>query len=175
MSVYGLLAEFRTAEALIAAAKQSRERGYRAIDAYSPFPLEGLVEETGGFKDRVPLITLIGGIIGGAGGFFLQWYAAVIDYPINVGGRPLNSWPSFIPATFELTVLGAALFAVFGTLLMNRLPKLYHPLFNVPEFELASRSRFFLCLRCEDPQFELDRSRDFLESLQPIAISEVPQ
>jgi len=174
MSLYGLLAEFRTAEELIAAAKGAREVGYRNIEAYSPFPLEGLVEATGGFKDRVPLLTLIGGVLGGAGGFFLQWYTAVIDYPINVGGRPLNSWPSFIPATFELTVLGAALFAVFGMFAMNRLPKLYHPLFNVPEFELASRSRFFLCLRCEDPKFEVATGRQFLQSLQPLAISEVP-
>jgi Protein of unknown function (DUF3341) len=174
MSLYGLLAEFRTAEELIAATKQAREAGYRDIEAYSPFPLEGLVEETGRYKDRIPLITLIGGIIGGVGGFFLQWYAAVIDYPINVGGRPLNSWPSFIPATFELTVLGAALFAVFGMLALNRLPKLYHPLFNVPEFELASRSRFFLCLRCGDPKFELEPTRRFLESLDPLALSEVP-
>jgi Protein of unknown function (DUF3341) len=174
MSLYGLLAEFRAAEELIAATQQAREAGYRNIEAYSPFPLEGLVEQTGDYKDRVPLLTLIGGILGGVGGFFLQWYTAVIDYPINVGGRPLNSWPSFIPATFELTVLGAALFAVFGMLAMNRLPKLYHPLFNVPEFELASRSRFFLCLRCEDPKFELDRTREFLQSLHPLAISEVP-
>jgi hypothetical protein len=175
MSLYGLLAEFRTAEELVAATNRARVEGYRRIEAYSPFPLEGLVEATGGFKDRVPLITLIGGVLGGAGGFFLQWYAAVIDYPINVGGRPLNSWPSFIPATFELTVLGAALFAVFGMLAMNRLPKLYHPLFNVPEFELASRSRFFLCLRCEDPKFEVEGTREFMQSLNPIALSEVPR
>jgi hypothetical protein len=175
LSLFGLLAEFRTAEVLIAAASRARVAGYQRIDAYSPFPLEGLVEATGGFKDRVPLITLIGGILGGTGGYFLQWYAAVIDYPINIGGRPLNSWPSFIPATFELTVLGAALFAVFGTLAMNRLPKLYHPLFNVPEFELASRSRFFLCLRCEDPKFDLDATRGFLRSLNPLALSEVPR
>jgi hypothetical protein len=175
MSLYGLLAEFRTAEDLVAATNRARAEGYQRIEAYSPFPLEGLVEATGGFKDRVPLITLIGGVLGGAGGFFLQWYAAVIDYPINVGGRPLNSWPSFIPATFELTVLGAALFAVFGMLAMNRLPKLYHPLFNVPEFELASRSRFFLCLRCDDPKFEVDATRALLQSLNPIALSEVPR
>jgi ActD protein len=176
MKRYGLLAEFRTAEDLIEAAKQARARGYRCIDAYSPIPLEGLVEATtGGFKDRVPLITLIGGILGGVGGFFLQWYTAVIDYPINVGGRPLNSWPSFIPATFELTVLGAALFGVFGMLAMNRLPQLYHPLFNVPEFELASRSRFFLCLRCDDPQFDESATHEFLQSLHPLALNEVPE
>jgi hypothetical protein len=175
MSLYGLLAEFRTAEELVAATNRARVEGYQRIEAYSPFPLEGLIEAAGGFKDRVPLITLIGGVLGGAGGFFLQWYAAVIDYPINVGGRPLNSWPSFIPATFELTVLGAALFAVFGMLAMNRLPKLYHPLFNVPEFELASRSRFLLCLRCEDPKFEVEGTREFMQSLNPIALSEVPR
>jgi len=174
MNSYGWLAEFKTAEELVEAARRAREAGYRRIEAYAPFPVEGLVEAVGSYKDRVPLITLIGGFIGGAGGYFMQWYSAVIDYPINLGGRPLHSWPSFIPVTFELTVLGAALFAVCGMLALNGLPKLYHPLFNVSEFELASRSRFFLCLRRDDPHYDREVARDFLSSRKPLALTEVP-
>ena len=137
--------------------------------------MEGLAEATGLRRNRVPLATLAGGIVGGLGGYFLQWYSAALDYPLNIGGRPLHSWPSFIPATFELTVLGAALAAVFGMLLLNGLPRLYHPLFNVPEFELASRNRFFLCLRATDPRFERAAAERFLRELQPLKVSEVPQ
>jgi ActD protein len=175
MKRYGWLAEFDTAQALVAAAKASRAAGYRRVEAYAPFPVEELVEALGSYKDRVPLITLIGGILGGAGGYFMQWYSAVIAYPLNLGGRPYHSWPSFIPVTFELTILGAALFAVLGMLVLNGLPKLYHPLFNVPEFELASRNRFFLCLRSDDRTYERDRTRRFLESLNPRALTEVPE
>ncbi len=174
MSSYGWLAEFKTAEDLLAAARRARANGYGRIEAYSPFPVEGLVEAVGSYRDRIPLLTLIGGVIGGAGGYFMQWYSAVIDYPINQGGRPYHSWPAFIPVTFELTVLGAALFAVVGMLLLNGLPKLYHPLFNVPEFELASRSRFFLCLRSDDPRYERDATRQLLSSMNPVALTEVP-
>jgi len=112
MKRYGWLAEFDTAEAVVAAAKGSRAAGYRRVEAYAPFPVEGLVEAVGSYKDRVPLITLIGGVLGCAGGYFMQWYSAVIAYPLNLGGRPYHSWPAFIPVTFELTILGAALFAV---------------------------------------------------------------
>ena len=174
MKSYGWLAEFKTAENLIDAAQRARAAGYRRIEAYAPFPVEGLVEAVGSYKDRVPLLTLIGGVLGGAGGYFMQWYSAVIDYPINQGGRPYHSWPAFIPVTFELTVLGAALFAVIGMLALNGLPKLYHPLFNVPEFELASRNRFFLCLRRDDPHFERGAAHEFLASLKPLALTEVP-
>jgi ActD protein len=174
MKSYGWLAEFKTAEDLLEAAKRARAAGYRRIEAYAPFPVEGLVEAVGSYQDRVPLLTLIGGVLGGTGGYFMQWYSAVIDYPINQGGRPYHSWPAFIPVTFELTVLGAALFAVIGMLALNGLPKLYHPLFNVPEFELASRSRFFLCLRRDDPHFERAAAQEFLASLTPLALTEVP-
>jgi len=175
MASYGMLAEFAGAERLVDAAKRTRTAGYSRIEAYSPMPVEGLVEAVGRFRDRLPLLTLIGGIIGGVGGYFMQWYAATISLPINVGGRPLHSWPSFIPVTFEMAVLGAALFAVFGMLALNRLPKLYHPLFNLPAFELASRNRFFLCIRCDDPHYEQQEVQRFLETLQPLLVQEVPQ
>ncbi len=174
MKSYGWLAEFKTAEELLEAVRRARAAGYRRIEAYTPFPVEGLAEAVGTYKDRIPLITLIGGVIGGTGGYFLQWYSAVIDYPLNQGGRPYHSWPAFIPITFELTVLGAALFAVVGMLALNGLPKLYHPLFNRPEFELASRSRFFLCLRGGDSRDESEAIREFLASLKPLALNEVP-
>ena len=172
--IYGLIAEFRTGDALLAAAKRARDDGYRALEAYAPYPVEGIAEAVGFRGNRVPLITLLGGIIGGLGGYFLQWYSAVIDYPINVGGRPLHSWPSFIPATFELTILGAALAAVFGMLTANGLPRLHHPIFNAPDFEQATRSRFFLCLPVRDPHFDAQRSKSFLQSLQPLSVAEVP-
>jgi hypothetical protein len=174
MTIYGLLAEFATADALVAAVKQARAQGYRQVEAYSPFAIEGLDEAVGLPRNRVPLIALLGGIAGGLGTYFLQWYSAVIDYPINVGGRPLNSWPSFIPPTFELTILGAAFAAVIGMLVLNGLPRLYHPLFNVPEFDLATRNRFFLCLPARDPAFETDRAKKFLQDLQPLLMREVP-
>jgi hypothetical protein len=173
MNSYGWLAEFKTPEELIRAAQSARDAGYTHLEAYAPFAVEGLAEAVGSYKDRVPLITLIGGILGGAGGYFMQWYSAVIDYPLNLGGRPYHSWPSFIPITFELTVLGAALFAVFGMLALNGLPQLYHPVFNVPEFELASRSRFFLCLPHDSPQ-KTDEGQRFLASLKPLALMEIP-
>jgi hypothetical protein len=172
--VYGLLAEFKTPEELLEAARRARAAGYRRIEAYAPFPVEGLVEAVGSYKDHMPLITLIGGVLGGGGGYFMQWYSAVIAYPINLGGRPYHSWPSFIPVTFELTVLGAALFAVIGMLALNGLPKLYHPLFNVADFGLAARNRFFLCLRRTDPRYEPEETRQFLVSLGPLAVTEVP-
>lgn len=175
MKPYGLLAEFKTAEDLIEAAKRARAAGYRRVEAYSPFPLEGLVEAVGSYKDRIPLITLLGGIVGGAGGYFMEWYSAVVSYPINQGGRPYHSWPAFIPVTFELAVLGAALATFCGMLALNGLPKLYHPLFNVPEFELASRSRFFLFIRSSEPRYETQGTRDFLASLHPLRLTEVPR
>ena len=135
--VYGLIAEFADERALVDAARRARAEGYRNIDAYAPFSVEGLSDALGFRKDRVALITLLGGIVGGAGVYFLQWYTAVIDYPINAGGRPLHSWPAFIPATFEMTVLGAALAAFFGMLILNGLPRLNHPIFDAPDFDLG--------------------------------------
>lgn len=175
MTGYGLLAEFKTPEDLVEAARRARAAGYRRVEAYSPFPVEGLVEAVGSYKDRIPLLTLLGGIVGGAGGYFMQWYSAVVAYPIDQGGRPYHSWPAFIPVTFELAVLGAALAAFFGMLALNGLPKLYHPLFNVPEFELASRSRFFLFIRYDDRRHDAPGARDFLASLQPLRLMEVPR
>jgi hypothetical protein len=172
--LYGLLAEFATTDALLDAARQAREAGFRNVEAYAPFPVEGLDEAVGFRGNRVPLAALIGGILGGVGVYFLQWYAAVIDYPLNIGGRPLHSWPAFIPATFELTILGASLAAVFGMLWMNGLPRLRHPLFDVPQFDLATRNRFFLCLPARSPGFDADRGRALLERLDPLLVCEVP-
>src|SRR5919198_3616697 len=172
-SIHGLLAEFESPEALIAAARRAFAEGFRRMDAYSPFPVEGLAEALGFHRTGVPLIVLIGGLIGCIGGFYLQYWVAVIDYPINVGGRPLNSWPSFIPVTFELTILIAALFAFFGVLALNGLPMPYHPVFNVDRFELASRNRFFLCIEATDPKFDSDHTRRFLESFAPYGVYEV--
>jgi hypothetical protein len=171
--IYALLAEFADPQALIAAVTRCRER-YRDVDAYAPYAVDGLAEALGVRKNRVPLVTLIGGLIGGAGIYFLQWYSAVVDYPINSGGRPLDSWPVFIPPTFELTILAAALAAFFGMLFLNGLPQLHHPIFNAPEFELASRNRFFVAIRATDPAFDGARTRAFLQSLAPIRVSEVP-
>ncbi len=172
--LYGLMAEFEEPGHLLAAAQLAYEEGYRKMDAYTPFPIEGLAEAIGFHRNSMPLIVLTGGILGCLGGFFLQYYIAVYDYPLNIGGRPLNSWPSFIPITFELTVLLAALFAIFGMLATNRLPEPYHPVFNVPRFALASRDRFFLCLESSDPKFDREESKRFLQSLPSREVTEVP-
>jgi Alternative complex III, ActD subunit len=172
-SIHGLMAEFDSAEALVAAARSAFAAGFRKMDGYSPFPVDGLAEALGFHRTRVPLIVLMGGIIGCLGGFFLQYWVSVIDYPINVGGRPLNSWPSFIPVTFELTILIAALSAFLGVLALNGLPMPYHPVFNVDRFELASRNRFFLCIESADPKFDPDTTRKFLESVGPQGVYEV--
>ena len=164
---YGLLAEFEQGEELLAAAHAASAAGYRQMNGYTPFPLEGLYEALGQKPTRLPLLTLVGGIAGGCAAYFMLYYASVISYPLNVGGRPLHSWPAFIPITFELAVLGASFAAFFGMLALNGLPHPYHPLFNVPEFKLASRDRFFLCIQARDPLFNLDRTRSFLEKLTP--------
>ena len=172
-ALYGLLAEFPSADSLCAAARHVRARGWTKVEAYSPFPIEGLDEIVNADKGWIAPITLLGGLLGGAGTHFLQWYAAVVDYPINIGGRPLNSWPAFIPATFEITILGAALAATIAMLALNGLPRLYHPLFEVEEFELASRNRFFLCLPARDPVFAPGPARDLLAELHPLLLREV--
>ena len=173
-ALYGLLAEFPTADSLCAAARHVREHGYTRVEAYSPFAIEGLDEIVGADKGWIAPLTLLGGLLGGAGTYFLQWYAAVVDYPVNIGGRPLHSWPAFIPATFEITILGAALAAVVTMLVANGLPRLHHPLFEVEEFELASRNRFFLCLPARDPVFAPGPARDLLADLHPLLLREVP-
>jgi len=174
-TMYGLIAEFEDEAALVDAARRARDDGYRNVDAYAPFSVEGLSDALGFRKDKVALIALLGGIFGGVGIYVLQWYTAVIDYPINAGGRPLHSWPAFIPATFETTVLGAALAAFFGMLILNGLPRLNHPIFNAPDFDLASRNRFFLCIEAVDPRFDVGRTRQFLEGLAPLKVGEVPR
>lgn len=171
--LYGLMAEFQTPEELLKAARAAYEAGYRKMDAYSPSPVEGVAEAIGFTKTRVPLVVLIGGIIGAATAYGLQYYSAVRDYPLNVGGRPLHSWPAFVPITFELTVLFAAFAAVIGMLAMNGLPKPYHPVFNVPEFKQASQTRFFLCIKADDHVFHPDEVREFLLSLSPSVVTEV--
>lgn len=170
--VYGLAAEFETPEELMHAAGEAHGQGYRQMDGYTPFPIEGLGKALGK-SNRMPLLVLLGGILGGCSAYFMEWFANVISYPLDVGGRPLHSWPSFIPITFELTVLGAALTAFFFSLGLSGLPKPYHPMFNLPEFERASQDRFFLCIETADPQFDGERTRSFLQSLHPLMVKEV--
>lgn len=170
---YGLMAEFETPTELVNAARKVSEKGYRNVEAYSPFPIEELHGALRLHHSKLPLIVLIGGLLGGLGGYLLQYYVAVIDYPINVGGRPLHSWPSFIPPTFETTVLGASLAAVIGMLVLNGLPQPYHPVFNVERFALASRNRFFLCIESTDPLFDRTRTAEFLGGLEAKEVAEV--
>ena len=170
---YGLMAEFATPTALVAAAERARLEGYRRMDAYSPYPVEELSEALGLPRTRVPLVTLIGGILGGIGGYGLEYWTQVIAYPMNIGGRPFHSWPHFIPVTFETTVLGAALSCFVGMWVMNNLPQPYHPVFNVPAFARASRDRFFLCIEATDPKFDRQATERFLGSLHAVGVSEV--
>jgi ActD protein len=172
-AIYGLMAEFEDPNELVAAAHRAYHEGYRVMDAYSPLPIEELHEAIGFHHTRLPLIVLIGGIVGCISGFLLQWWVHTTAYPVNVGGKPFNSWPAFIPITFECTILGAALAAVFGMLALNGLPQPYHPVFNVPRFALASRNRFFLCIEARDAKFDLGRTREFLETLGPREVTTV--
>jgi hypothetical protein len=172
-SRYGLLAEFERAEQLLHATEQAVQAGYRRLDAYSPQPVEGL-DEALRFRPRyLQWVIFLLGLGGGAGAYFMQYYACVVDYPLLVAGRPLHSWPAFIPITFELTILAAALTAAFGMLAANRLPMPYHPVFHVESFARASQDRFFLCIECSDPRFDAVGTRRFLESLAPLAVHEV--
>ena len=172
-TTYGLIAEFEDPTALVSATHRAYQAGYRRMDAYSPFPIEELTEALGSHHSKLPLIVLIGGLCGGFGGYALQFWAATMAYPINVGGKPLHSWPAFIPITFECTILVAALSAVFGMLALNGLPMPYHPVFNVARFALASRNRFFLCIEARDKKFELAETRRFLEALEPREVTVV--
>lgn len=172
-NLFGLAAEFKTHEDLLRAAEKAHAQGYRKMDGYAPFPVDGLAEALGK-RNRVPLMVLIGGIVGGVVAYYMMWYANVVSYPINIGGRPMHSWPAFIPITFELTVLCAALTAFFGSLGTSGLPKPYHPMFNLPQFERASQDRFFLCIEARDAKFHTKDTRAFLHGLKPLSITEVP-
>lgn len=171
--IYGLMAEFGTPEELLSAAHSANKAGYKRMDAFTPLPIEGLAEAVGFHRTLLPVVVLIGGILGGCAGFGMQYYANVIGFPLNIGGKPFDSWPAFIPITFEMTILGAALSAVLGLLALNGLPTPYHPVFNVPEFELASRSHFFLCIKARDPKFDLVKTKEFMESLKARKVSEI--
>jgi hypothetical protein len=167
------MAEFDNPTDVVEAAKRTYEAGYRQINGYSPYPIEELWEAIGFHHTKLPMIVLIGGIIGCIGGYGMQYYLSVIEYPLIVGGRPFHSWPSFIPITFECTVLCAALAAVFGMLALNNLPQPYHPVFNTPGFELASRDRFFLVIEAKDPKFKYEETKAFMESLETREVIDV--
>ena len=170
---FALMAEFHSSQELLRAIEKSKAQGYKELEAYTPYPIEAVWEALGHHKSRLPLIVLIGGILGCLAGFFLQYWASVINYPLNVGGRPLNSWVSFIPVTFETTVLFAALAAVLGMFMLNGLPQPYHPVFNVERFALASRDRYFLAIGAWDPKYDRQATEAFLRTLGPYEVSEV--
>lgn len=171
--LYGLIAEFASPGELVSAARRAREAGYRKMDAYTPYPIHELTQALALPRTRLPLIVFVGGVLGCATGLLMQWFATTVHYPVNVGGRPLASWPSFIPITFELTVLFAAIAAVLGMLALNGLPMPYHPIFNAPRFALASRDRFFLCIETKDPLFDREKTGRFLATLGARVVSEV--
>lgn len=171
--LYGVMAEFMTPEDLIAATRRAYAEGYRKMDAYTPMPVEGLPEALGSERTWVSTLVLLGGMAGCVGGFFLMYWITCIAYPLNIGGRPFYSWPAYIPPTFECTVLLASLTAVVGMLALNGLPQPYHPVFNVPRFQLASQDRFFLCIEARDPKFNLEATTAFLKGLAPTEVSEV--
>lgn len=172
-TLYGIVAEFDKPDEIVRAAKGMSAEGYHKMEAYTPFQVKELSEVITVRRPLMPLIVLIGGIIGGLTGFTMQYYAAAVSYPLNVAGRPLNSWPAFIPITFEMTVLVAALFGFFGVLIINGLPQPYHPIFNAERFALASQSRFFLCVEANDPKFDPEATRRLLVSLQALSVSDV--
>ncbi len=171
--LYGLVAEFESPERLLEAARRTTAAGYTRAEGYSPFPIDGLADALAFHRTPIALVTLVAGVIGGVTGYGMCWYANVINYPLNIGGRPHNSWPAWIPITFELTVLFAALTAAFGMLYMNGLPRLHHPIFDAPGFERASHDRFFLCIESADPAFGVESVRRFLDSLVPLVVAEV--
>jgi hypothetical protein len=171
--VYGLMAEFATPEQLVFAAETAHHEGYRKMDAFSPLPIEELHHAMHLPDSPLPKFVLVGGIMGMCGGFGLLYWIAGITYPLNVGGRPYMSWPSFVPITFETTVLLAGLTTLAALVFLCDFPQPYHPVFNVERFKHASRDRFFLCIEAEDPKFDMQRTRQFLETLHPHEVAEV--
>jgi hypothetical protein len=172
--IYGLMAEFANPTDLVLAARRAHEAGYRRMDGYSPFPVEELSDAIGFHKDNVSLVVLIGGLVGGSIGYLMQWWISAISYPINVGGKPYHSWPAFIVVTFEMTVLFAGVAAVLGMLALNGLPMPYHPVFHSSRFAFATRDRFFLCIEARDPLFDRVQTMNFLRSLSPNDVAEIP-
>ena len=172
-ALYGLVAEFDTTDSILHAAERTTAEGYTKHDVYSPFPIHGIEEKLAQPYTRLPWLVFAVGATGGIGGFALQTWTSTVDYPLNIGGKPLFSWPAFIPVTFECTILFAAFAAVIGMLLFNRLPQPFHPVFDTPDFERASVDRFFLEIRASDPCFEPAETRAFLESLGAVRVSDV--
>lgn len=172
-ALYGIVAEFATADALVHATHEAHKTGYRAMDAYTPFPVEAVFHALGARHSKLPWLIFLGGLTGAGIGFGFQWWTATIAYQLNVGGRPLNTWPMFIPVTFEMTILVAGLTTVLGMLAFNGFPMPYHPIFNASRFDLASRDRFFLCIESADPLFDVGRTTTFLQGLHPSHVEEV--
>ena len=173
--VYGVMAEFESPGEILEATRRARQAGYRDMDAYTPYPVEGLADELGLPRTRVPFVVLVAGLTGAVVGFFMQWWTMAVDYPFNVGGRPPNSWPVYVPIAFEVMVLVASFAALFGMFFLNGLPQPHHPVFNVPRFARASQDRFFLCIETTDPKFDLEQTKLFLNNLHPISLTEVPR
>jgi hypothetical protein len=171
--IYGVMAEFEDPTSLVNAARAAYQQGFRKLDAYTPFPIEELHEVLHLHKNKLPLIVLIGGLLGGLTGYLMQYFVTVIYFPINIGGRPLHSWPSYIIITFELTILFGSIAAVLGLLGLCGLPMPYHPTFNVPRFSAATHDRFFLCIEAADPLFDLQNTSRFLETMEPKEVSQV--
>ena len=173
--LYGLMAEFENPNELVAATRQARAAGYVRLDAYTPYPVEALTEALDIHDRRLPALVLGGGILGGLFGYALCYWTSVIQYPLNLGGKPFHSAPAFIVPTFETTILFAAFAAVLGMLCLNGLPMPYHPVFNAPRFALASRDRFFLCIESKDPKFDHDETWRFLTRLKPTVVMDVEE
>jgi Protein of unknown function (DUF3341) len=170
----GLIAEFAKAEELAAAAKAARAAGYTRMDAFSPFPLRAVNEALGFRASGLPYVPFAAAVLGGAVQYLSQYWMNVVDYPINVGGRPLHSWPAFLPSTLIVAILWAGVATFVIMLVLMRLPRLHHPVFAVPGFERTSQDRFFLWIMAEDPRFDPDRTALFLVSTGPQAVREVP-
>lgn len=172
-TLYGVIARYSSGEACLAAAKSIRARGFTQVEAYTPYMVEGLVDELKNRDDRVTWIVFFGGVIGASLGFLLQYYVSVVDFPMNVGGRPDLSWPSFIPVTFECGILCAALSGLVGMLMLNGLPRPHHPVFEAPGFEAVGRDKFFLCIEAGDPQFSVEAAKSALLETRPESVDEV--